>query len=366
MFPLAALAAILAGCSAGGSQMTGAPSDGFSSRAAQLGGADIRHALALTNPAGFLPVQRVDRQKSWIDPQWRSALRNAHKKTKLLWVADLGYAAVEAYNYKTGALIGEVTGFSYPYGLCSDTNGNVYVSDFSLEEGFEIQARTFKIINSWPTGGEAIGCSVSNRGDVAFTNFYPGGVVIFPGGGPTGRTYSGPGYDWPAGYDPSGNLFVECNYVSPCSNPSLAELPAGGSSWIFLNVSPGLKFPTAVQWDGKYLVLALADQVCSGGNNTCLDQVTVSGSTVTLVNTVRLTAGSSGCSGYVGLSGSLGFNARDPNGILKREATALASPNLWCFPSPVLIWPYPAGGAPKRVLQLMPNSSGYGATITKL
>ncbi|MBV9334179.1 MAG: hypothetical protein JO146_09240 [Candidatus Eremiobacteraeota bacterium] len=352
-FSAAFIGAVLAGCSAGGSQIIGGP------RAAAIG-----HALAMTNIAGLVPQQYVSRQKSWVSPQWRSALRSKHKKTKLLWISDLGYAAVEAYDYETGALIGEVTGFSYPYGLCSDKNGNVYVSDFSLDKGFEIQAGTFKIINSWPTGGEAIGCSVSNGGDVAFTNFYPGGVVIFPGGGPTGHTYSGPGYDWAAGYDPNGNLFVECNYASPCSSPRIAELPAGGSSWISLNFSSGIGFAAAVQWDGKYL--ALADQACGSTSNTCIDQVTVSGSTVTLVNRVRLSAGSSGCSNYVDISGSWGFNAKDPNGILKREATALASPNLSCFPSPVLIWPYPAGGAPKRVLQLMPSSSGYGATITKI
>jgi hypothetical protein len=362
-FPLAALAAILAGCNAGGSQPIGESRAALPSRVAQTGGADIGRALALTNPVGFVPAQRVDRKKSWISPQWRSALRKTHKNTKVLWGADVDYAAVEAYDYKTGALIGEVTGFSYPYGLCSDTNGNVYVADFSLEEGFEIQADTLSIIKSWPTGGEAIGCSVNRSGDVAFTNFYPGGVVVFPGGGPTGHTYPGPGYDWPAGYDPNGNLFVECNYVSPCSSPHIAELPAGGSSWIVLNFSPGITFSAAVQWDGKYL--ALADAQCNGSNESCIDQVTVSGSTVTLVNRVRFTTGT-GCSNYLDFGGSVGFNAKNPNGLLTRGATALVASNLWCSPGPVDIWPYPVGGAPKRVLQLMPYSYVYGVTITKI
>jgi len=126
-----------------------------------------------------------------------------------IWASDVGYGSVDMIAYPSGTLIGQVAGFSFPYGLCSDKSGNVYVTDFSLEEGFEIQAGSTTVINSWPTGGEAIGCSVSNSGDVAFTNFYPGGVVVFPGGGPTGTTYLGPAYDWPASYDKKGHLFVE-------------------------------------------------------------------------------------------------------------------------------------------------------------
>jgi hypothetical protein len=338
--------------------------NGSSSAVPQSGATDVARTLALTNPAHFVPAQRVGGRKSWISPLLRNALQNTHKKKrKLIWVSDVEYGALEAYDYKTGAEIGEVTGFSYPYGLCSDASGNVYFADFSLEEGFEIQARTFEIIKTWPTGGEAIGCSVSRNGDVAFTNFYPGGVVVFPGGGSSGTFYPGPGYDWPATYDPNGNLFVTCNYAAPCSSPRIAELPAGGSQWMFLNFSTGITFPGAVQWDGKYL--AFADQSCSGTNNSCVDQVTVSGSSATLVNQVQLTAGGSSCSGYVDIGGSWGFNAKDPNGLLKREANALASPNLWCSGS-VDIWPYPAGGAPERVLPLMPNSYAYGATITKI
>ncbi|HMF29631.1 MAG TPA: hypothetical protein VKE42_12705, partial [Candidatus Cybelea sp.] len=152
-----------------------------------------------------------------------------------------------------------------------------------------------------------------------------------------------------------------CNYVSPCSNPHIAELPAGSSQWIFLNFSPGITFPGPIQWDGKYL--AVGDQSCSGSDDSCIDEVTVSGSTVTLVNRIQFTG--SGCSNYVDFGGSVGFNARNPNGLFKHEATALAASNLWCFPSPIDIWPYPAGGAPKRVLQLMPYSYVYGVTLVK-
>jgi hypothetical protein len=238
----------------------------------------------------------------------------------------------------------------------------VYVSDFDLEEGFEIKAGTAKVINSWKTGGESIGCSVSNGGDVSFTNFYPGGVVVFPGGGPTGHDYSGPGYDWPAGYDNKGNLFVICNYLAPCSNPQLWELPAGGNQWTPLTFNGELAFPTGVQWDGKYL--AFGGGGCSDA--ACIDQVTVSGSTATVVNTVQLNSGSY-CSPYVDFSSGWAQDAGNPNGLVKSHTTAIAAPNLWCSPSPILVWSYPAGGNPKRAIgPVYPYEYDYGATLIKI
>lgn len=350
---LAALAAILAGCTGVGSQMPGQ-----SPIAASL------RDLQRSNRVGVVPAQHI-LKRSWIDPRWGNDLRDPHhKKQKLLYLSDLEYGSLDIVNYKTGAAVGQVAGFEYPYGDCSDKNGNVYVADFDQEEGFEIQAGTTTVINSWPTGGEAIGCSVSNSGDVAFSNFYPGGVKIVAGPD-AGASYPGPGYDWPAGYDNKGNLFVMCNYVAPCSNPHLAELPAGSDQWILLNFSASsITFPSGIEWDGKYLAMAAQ---CQSGNSSCVAQVTVSGSTATVVNTVELDAGGSGCSSYVDLGGSWAEDARNPNGQLKSRTTAIAAANLWCFPSPVLVWPYPAGGPPKRVISLLsPYQYDYGTALIKI
>ena len=341
------IAAILAGCAAG------------SSAAPPVGGADIRRALALSNPVGLVPAQRIARQQSWISPQWRSALGNAHKlKGKVLWGADLEYGALEAYDYKTGALIGEVPGFSYPYGLCSDSNGDVYVSDFSNEEGAEIQAGTFNIIKTWPTGGEAIGCSVSKSGDVSFTNFYPGGVVVFPGGGPTGTTYSGPGYDWPAGYDKNGSLFVECNYVSPCSSPHLAELVSG--SWQFLNFDQSIAFPAAVQ--GGAPDIGVADQNYNFADTTAIYWTSISGSNAHAVRTYNMEG--SGCSSYMDDSSSWGSLAKQhANGVQIKKVKGVAAANLWCFPSPINIYGK-KGGTPASTISVLTYQYDYGVTFT--
>jgi hypothetical protein len=315
---------------------------------------DLNRLFAMSNAAHRgLPATQHPLAHSWM-----------HKPPKgflgTVWATDLDYASVDVIAYPSGTLIGQIAGFSYPYGDCSDKNGNVYVADFSLDEGFEIQAGTTKVINSWPTGGEAIGCSVSNSGDVSFTNFYPGGVVDFPGGGPSGITYSGPGYDWPAGYDPHGNLFVLCNYASPCSSPHLAELPAGSGSWNLLNLNEPIVFPGAAQWMDKYL--GVADQNVNNSNMTGIDLVRVSGSNATVVKTITLGGGS--CSPYMDDSSSWGSVSKKPDGIVTKKIRYIIGPNLWCLPSTINVYKA-KGGQPINTIVVEPYQLDYGVTFTK-
>ncbi|HMF28826.1 MAG TPA: hypothetical protein VKE42_08645, partial [Candidatus Cybelea sp.] len=166
--------------------------------------------FAMSNVAGKgVPATRHPLAKSWH-------IKPPPGTSGTLWATDLEYGSVDEVAYPSGTLVGQVTGFSYPYGDCSDSSGNVYVSDFSNEALYEISGGS--VVNSWSSGGEAIGCAVSNQGDVSVTNFYPGGVKIVAGPH-AGSSYSGPGYDWPAGFDSNNNLYVECNYISPCSSP---------------------------------------------------------------------------------------------------------------------------------------------------
>lgn len=342
---------ILAGCSANGNTP-------------QLGGntatQSVRHDIqelnrtfAMTNvlhkgiPAGRRPLAH-----SWMRKPPKAT-------TGTIWATDLEYGSVDMIAFPSGTLIGQVSGFEYPYGDCSDKAGNVYVADFDLEEGFEIQAGTTKVINSWPTGGESIGCSVSNAGDVAFTNFYPGGVKIVAGPD-GGASYPGPGYDWPAGYDLHGNLFVECNYAAPCSNPSFAELLAGSSSWIFLNLKTAVNFPAAVQWMDKHL--GVADQNLNSSNLTGIDLVKITGSQAIVIKTITL--GGTGCSSYADVSASWGSVSKKPNGLTTKKIKFIIAGNLWCFPSPINVYKG-KGGNPIDSIYVLTYQYDYGVTFTK-
>jgi hypothetical protein len=324
---IAAGVALLAGCSSSSTT----PSVGYAN--AQYRAVLVKHPLA----------------HSWM-----------HKLPKdikdLVWASDVDYGTVDVISYPGGTLIGQVAGFSFPYGLCSDKNGNVYVADFSLEEGFEIAAGTTKIINSWPTDGETIGCSVSNTGDVAFTDSYPSGVWVFPGGAASGTFYAGPAYDAIAGYDPRGNLFLVCYNASPCDNPRLAELPAGGSSWIFLNFSGTLSVGGVQNMD-KYLGIGTASSTQSA-----VDLVKIAGSNASLVKAIPLYG--SGCGSYMSSSSSWGLVSKQPNGVVTKHIKGLIAANLFCYPSPINVYKA-KGGDPITSFLPVPYQYDFGVTVTK-
>lgn len=338
-FGVAAGVLLLAGCSTSG---TTPPA-----------GSSLNARIALTSQRHQgIPIRR---------PLAHSWMRKPPKGAKgIIWASDVGYASVDVIAYPSGTLTGQVAGFSYPNGLCSDKSGNVYVADFSNERGYEIQAGSTTVINSWPTGGEAIGCSVSDRGDVAFTNFYPGGVKIVAGPD-AGASYSGPGYDWPAGYDKHGNLFVECSYAAPCSSPHLAELVNG--SWQLLNFDTTIAFPGAVQLMGT--VLGVADQAPGGEPEMGIYYTEVNGSNAHVVKTV-LFAGPGSCS--ANFASSWASLSKKPNGVQSAKGAIkdIAAENNSCYPNGIDVWNAKKGGAPIASFEPMSGDASYaGTTFTK-
>ena|SRR5579871_320244 len=274
---------------------------------------------------------------------WMSDRAGARHRSKIIYVSDAYDGSVEAYDYKTGSLLGAASGFGLPYGLCSDTRGNVYATDFYANV-YEIKARTTTVIKSWNTGGSPIGCSVNPvNGDLAVTDFAnvdgpcgPGGVYIIPRGSSRGTLYKGPGYeDWPAGYDDHGNLYLECNECGSPWGPNLAELSTKSGSFTFINISGAtLHSPGGVEWDGKHL--GLDDQECSS-STLCIYQTTVSGSTAQVLNTVQFSC-PSGHPSFL----QWAEVARHPNGQTKSPAKEAAAGAYGCGSSQTTmsVWSY--------------------------
>ncbi|MBV9333873.1 MAG: hypothetical protein JO146_07680, partial [Candidatus Eremiobacteraeota bacterium] len=165
----------------------------------------------------------------------------------------------------------------------------------------------------------------------------------------------GPGYDWPAGYDKNGNLFVECSYASPCSNPSLAEL--SGGTWHLLNLDTPINFPGAVQLMGA--TLGVADQA-GGPDGMTLDYTKVSGSSAHDVKKVSF--GTASC--YAGWASSWGSLSKNPDGLQKKKIDKIATPNSNCGDD-VSIWDAQNGGAPITSLNPPGVFSPAGVTFTK-
>ncbi|HLX25581.1 MAG TPA: hypothetical protein VKR05_01205 [Candidatus Cybelea sp.] len=355
-FGIAAGVALLAGCSA--NETT--PSMGSGSVALQNAGGyhhsihELNRLVAMTNREGKgVPAARHSIAHSWHHQAPRGT-------TGTIWADDPDYGSVDMIAYPSGTLVGQTGGFEYPYGNCSDKSGNVYVADFDIEELFELNS-SGSVINSYPTGGEAFGCSVAPNGDVAVTNFDPGDVVIVAGPD-AGQNWGGEALDWPGGFDLQGNFYVECADESPCSSPSLYEWPHGGSSWKRLNFDTTITFPGAIQLMGA--VLGVADQAPSGETAMGLYYTQVNGSAAHVVKTVTF-IGADSCP-YIDWATSWGSLSRKPNGLQSKKGIIkkIVASEADCSAG-VGLWNAKKGGAPIRTLGPLSGEGVKGTTFTK-
>ncbi len=218
-----AAATLLAGCSSGGSQLSGLsplasqphqPSDTF---------------------AGLKWIGNVhpDHHKSWVSP-------NATQVPRLLFESDDGTNDVYIFGLPNLKLYGTLTGFDQPQGLCSDAKGNVYITNTGTSQVFEY-SHAGKLLNTYKdTYGYPDGCAINpENGDLAVANIRgfsgAGQVLVYssPKSSPTvlrnPHQYSyyfdgyGPdGYQlWVDGKNAKGGYMVSQCVASTCSTINL-------------------------------------------------------------------------------------------------------------------------------------------------
>ena len=223
----------------------------------------------------------ASRGRSWMAPE--------AVKDDLIYVSDLLGQVVEIYTYGHGnKLVGTLTGFFNPEGLCVDKAGNVWVTNDTSVGVHQIteyaHGGTSPIQNLINSNGNVNGCSVDLKtGDLAVTNFWgptegAGGVSIYRHATGTPVSYTDPNihYYYYCGYDDKGNLYVDG--LSSGSNFGFAELPKGGTAFTDVTLNQTIYLPGGVQWDGKYV--AVGDQVAVKHNFTStVYQFSISGQT---------------------------------------------------------------------------------------
>jgi hypothetical protein len=201
----------------------------------------------------------------------------AAKTQGLLYVSSVLTNDVYVYALATQQLVGTLTGFSTPYGLCSDKSGNVWIANDGASElveyahGGTLPIATLDDADYYPEG-----CSVDPKsGNLAVTNFSSnsgtGNVAIYVGAQGSPQTYVDPqivNYRF-CGYDDKGNLFVDG--AAAGSMFALAELPKGKSKFTNIPLTQKIEWPGGVQWDGKYVAVGDTDtatiyQVTSKGS----------------------------------------------------------------------------------------------------
>jgi hypothetical protein len=242
--------------------------------------------------AGLATAGQSNHKPSWMSPL-------AKRVHPLLYSSGALTGDVYVYhaNGKSNKLMGELTGFNEPSGLCADKRGNVYVTNQQGRDILEYAHGGTTPVNTINDSyGAPDGCSVNPKtGDLAVTNFEGGtsgfgNLVVYAkasGNGTEFQTGSYPQVYAPV-YDSHGNLFFETIDLAS-RQVTLYELPSGGASLVAIALPSGVTInsPSGVTWDGRYV--GATDEQYEGANNEGIYRLSISGSTATLVGQTSYT-----------------------------------------------------------------------------
>jgi hypothetical protein len=196
------------------------------------GGANGSYAFAPANLA------RPEHANSWMSGQ------NVKQGSELLYVGDAGTDEVDVFGDfpEHTRLVGVLTGFHKPQGMCVDRTGDVFIANNSSGVVDEYRHGGTTPINRYDSEGSAVGCSISASGDLAVTDQTTGKgsgqVCIWEGGG-RGRPQCAHGttscyYLWTFGYDDKGNL-IGNGTERRTTKVTQCELRSGSSNLIALS-----------------------------------------------------------------------------------------------------------------------------------
>jgi hypothetical protein len=249
-------------------------------------------ALAVVSGCGG--VQPLSEPSNAVSQSATTALRSDHKYSRmlsaekssaLLYVASGGNQSVYVYSYPQGELVSMLTGFSDPSSLCSDTHGDIFVTDFSNQNIVEYaHGGTSPIATLNDSGYGPYACSFDpTTGNLAVANYstYGGGsstgnIAMYANaqGEPTDYADSAMWRYFNCGYDNKGDLFLDG--LDDTQHSVFAELPEGNGT--FTNLSVPFYNPGPIQWDGQ----ALAVATTPGMGDSKIYRLQVSGSEVTV------------------------------------------------------------------------------------
>jgi hypothetical protein len=291
-------------------------------------------------------IVHPDRRPSWMAP--------AAKSQDLLYIADEGTYDVYVYTYPAGTLVGTLTGFNDPEGLCTDKTGDVFVANTGSNDVIEYaHGGTTPIETLDESGGVyPYTCAIDPvKGSVAVMNINNsqdsgGNVEIFKHAKGTPKAYSVPEFFTVefGGYDPTGDLFVwgNGNYTSDYS--LFAEMRNGGSGFTDVSLPDSVSVGQSgdnVAWDGKYMTI---------GGGVEVYQITVSGSSATVVGTTPLGDASDVVQYTI------------PHSSHKvAQGNTLVGPD--CFDADVKFWDYPSGGQPTKTITGL--ELPFGSAVSK-
>ncbi len=245
-------------------------------------------------------------------------------------------------SYPAGQLVGQLD--VEASGLCSDTKGNVYVTNrdavIEYPHGGTTPVYTYRV-----PGASTANCAVEpTSGNLAVTFYCPvcgyQTLAIFPNGSSTSTRYDAPDA-YVVAYDGARNLFL-VNY----DGQGLAELPADSSSFKGITLSGDIgQDHGQAQWDGKYL--AIQNLSAPGG----IYRVSISGSTATVAGHVKFDRYMK-ASDFSWISG---------------DTVVVPFSGHGRYPNQLGIWKYPRGGRQIGLLKgIGSGERGFGAVTVSV
>ncbi|MGB8907705.1 MAG: hypothetical protein WCC84_03030 [Candidatus Cybelea sp.] len=322
---------LLAGCggSLPASMPSGAATEPVSPRSAWLAGSMLA---------------RPDGGRSWMNPD--------AKKRDLLYVSDDTTFDVYVFTYPKGILVGTLTGFSGPGGLCADSRGDVFVPNVftsTIEEfahgGTSPIATLGEAPHSFPNS-----CDVSRtNGDLAVGDGASGidgegrgAIAIYRSAAGTPSIHKAMYHPYSCGYDSEGNLFVDGEGAG-FQNFKFGELPASGKRYRKIVLNQPIALAGGVVWEGN--TVAVGDVY-----GAAIYEFFVSGSRGTRVRTTRLPGTTIAWEFKVD-----GTKAIVPNYVFYREDS-----------SDVLSYDYPAGGPALKTFGAGAVVDPVGAAVSRV
>jgi hypothetical protein len=180
------------------------------------------------------------------------------KQRELLYVSDDATYDVYVFAYPQGKLVGTLTGFSAPGGLCTDSKGDVFIPNSlgsTILEYAHGGASPIATFNDRP-GAYPGSCDVNPMtGKLTVANTgsgnpnWPGDIAIFPAPSGTPLFYKAMGHPYSCAYDPEGNLFVDGEDAA-FDNFAFGELKAQGKRYHKVALSQPISLAGGVAWDG--------------------------------------------------------------------------------------------------------------------
>lgn len=203
--------------------------------------------------------------KGAVTPRRIAWIRKA--ASRLLYVSIPDAGAVYVYTYPKNRLVGTLYGNTTPIGLCSDGQGNVWVTNYNgarITEYAQGGTKPVAVLND--PGTNPSGCSVDpTTGNLAVTGILKsvdgpsqaGAFAIFSKATGSPTLYSVPYATTEfCGYDDKGNLFVDGQGWGQQPGFALSELRTGKASAQTVTLDRTLYAPGAVQWYAKHLSVA--------------------------------------------------------------------------------------------------------------